>query len=177
MTCPSQYPILLFLKYCVSQCPSGYVQSSEDVFECVSQVQCPANFTAKQGSNVECIKPAPTPIQYGDQCASGYEEWVQNFCYQNCPPPFLDNGISCLKPTLTRDYVLLDECKSIFLTSSPSGCKVSATGISLFIVLSIGLIWIVWMFYKLFKGRVSKEPLQSVIDEINAYFNRNQIIN
>jgi len=175
VTCPSQYPLLLLLKYCVSQCPPNYVQSSEDVFECVSQVQCPPNFILKSGSNVECTKPAPSQIQYGEQCAEGYEEWVQNFCFQNCPLPFLDNGVSCLKPTLTRDYVPLEassECKSIFLNSSLTGCKLSAIGISIFIVLSIGIFWLMWMFFKVFKTLSVKDPVETAIKKIDLYFNQ-----
>jgi hypothetical protein len=175
VTCPSEFPILLFSEYCVSQCPFGYVQSSEDVFECVSQVQCPTNFTIKQGSNVECTKPAPSQITYGEKCEDGYEEWVSNFCFLNCPEPFLDNGISCLKPTITRDYTPpSSQCDSIFLTYSSTGCKVSAIGISIFTVLSIGIIWLVWMFFELFKTRNPKDPLDSAIKNIETYFKTKQ---
>jgi len=172
VSCPSQYPILLLSTYCVSQCSLGFEQSSEDVFECVSQSQCPTYFTPKQGSNVVCMKPTPSPLTYGQKCAQGYEEWTENLCFQNCPQPLLENGTSCLKPTLTRDYVPFPtDCEGIFRTSSSStGCKVSAIGICIIIVLFIGIIWLLWIFCKLFKSNFSKEPLDVAITQIDKYF-------
>jgi len=77
--------------------------------------------------------------------------------------PFLENGLACLKPTLTRDYVPLSE---------PSG--VSVLDVFIFIVSFIGIAWLLWMVYKYYKSVLpsTKNPVISTIDNINGYFRR-----
>jgi hypothetical protein len=136
-------------------------------------LSCPVGFTAKVGSNVECTKPSPLAITNGQMCPEGYEEWVSNFCFVTCPAPLLNNGFSCFKPTLTRDYVPLpSECKNLFLTASLSGCKLSAIGICLILLLAIGIGWILWMIYTHFIKQTKKEPVDTVLNQIDAYFKR-----
>jgi hypothetical protein len=161
----------------VSACPQNYTQSSDDPYECVSTIPCPDGFTAKEGSNTECNKPAPTTITESQSCAPGFDEWEQNLCYESCPVGFTDNGLSCLKNSLTRDAViLLKHCSSILYYSPFEGapCIFSPIGVLIVGLCGIFFLWSIYVVYKFmndtsFLNKTCSTD-KSLLKRINSYF-------
>lgn len=177
MRCDSKTPVLLNTGVCVSLCPPLYTQSTEDATECVSFFTCPTGFSAAPGSNVQCNKPAPLVITEDETCAEGYQEWQRNLCYVDCPSPLTENGLSCFKPTLTRDSSSSFQLKTcgIFSVLNGTECKLTSIGIALFIVCGLGVAYLLYILYKHLRALVkeSKRPIpvqDPILNKINAYF-------
>lgn len=178
MSCPPLTPLLVSPGVCVSACPSGYTQSTETIYECVSTLPCPVDFIVVGDSNTECTKPAPTIILQNESCAEGFDEWEANKCYKSCPSGFVDNGLSCLKHTLTRDAVTLTkECSNIFYYSPYEGapCTFSTIGIWIITLCLIGGAWLIYVGYKFYQRASLEAKLkltanEHLLQQINNYF-------
>lgn len=157
MSCPNETPILLNSVVCVNACPLGFIQSSEDETECVQDISCPETFSVIANSNVECTKPKITIVD-GQNCPAGYEEWISNECYKNCPVNFISNGLTCMKQTVTRDG------------STPTS-EFSLLPILISFLCFIGLLWLgytVLNHVKFSTEHLSQEDL--LLRKINTYF-------
>ncbi len=173
MACPDSIPIRLDSGICVSPCPSGYIQSSDEETECVVNVFCPFGFNATPSSNVECHKPFLT-IAIGEKCEEGYEEWDDLKCYQNCPPLLISNGTVCEKQTITRDSTYpYTQCDSILFYAPYSGapCRLSLLG-SLIVLICVLCVLGILFFIINFKSELN--PLikmeKKLINQIDSYF-------
>jgi len=178
MSCPPQTPIEVSPGFCASACPSGYVQSTEDVYECVSSIACPVGFTAVTGNNTQCRKPAPLTITQGQSCGVGYDEWEQNKCYVSCPAGFTDNGLSCIKNSFTRDaHPLAEQCNTIFQYAAYEGaaCTFSPIGLWIITLCVIGFVWLFYIMYKFIQRSYYRSTHrltndEEILEQINGYF-------
>jgi hypothetical protein len=166
-------PVRLNSGVCVSACPLGYIQSTEEETECVVNSFCPFGFTASPTSNVECQKPFVT-ISSGEKCANGYEEWDDLKCYQNCPGSLISNGTVCEKQTITRDSTVpTTQCDTILFYAPYAGasCRLSLLGsvIVLICILSLlGIVFYVMNLMRQINPNIKKE--EELIRQIDSYF-------
>ena len=170
-SCPRDTSIRLESGICVSKCPSGYVQSSNDETECVQNIPCPSGFSNIPNSNVECNKPF-IQISSTDKCQENYEEWTSLKCYQKCPSPLLSNGTTCLKPTITRDATTTTEKCTFFHHRLYVGgpCVISSTEIIFGVLLLMFIVWIGTLFFKHINFKEYKSTDEELINNINNYF-------
>jgi hypothetical protein len=145
----------------------------------VEDVECPENFIAVEDSNTTCTKPAPISINQGESCPDGTEEWEANLCYEQCPPFFADNGLSCLKRSFTRDaFSLRTECSNIFYYSPFEGapCTVSPIGLWIITLCIIGGVWLIYVIYTFVQKptlKVSEMTQEdSILKQIDNYFTK-----
>jgi len=91
MKCPEHYDYVD--GDCYKKCPTNYKRSRDDPSDCLLNVACPVG-TYIQGNS--CIKNWIPPAS--GACPVGYQMWVLNQCYANCPEPFLEGAEKCYFP-------------------------------------------------------------------------------
>ena len=107
---------------CLSVCPPNFVTLLTDVSTCVSTVTCPLHTT--EVDQVVCQKSFSSvpPYLVDGMCAQG-TMWAPDRCYYpDCAAPFVENGFSCLKRTVTRTPSE-PFCSSLFFTFDGSSCQ------------------------------------------------------
>jgi hypothetical protein len=107
---------------CLSTCPPNFVPLLTDKSTCVSTISCPLYTT--EVDQVVCQKSfsSVSPYLINGICAIG-TMWAPERCYYpDCSAPFIENGFSCLKRTLTRTPSE-PFCSSLFFTFDGSSCK------------------------------------------------------
>lgn len=125
---------------CLSVCVNNTEPMVTDPRSCVTVINCPTGTTQDPVLENTCNKVGLAP-----PCSQGYSLWTPSTCYVDCPPPYQETGITCLKKTIAR----IEEpptCSNIFFYFANGSCNFNYTVIFvsvLFFILFIILISVI----------------------------------
>ena len=148
-SCPNNYTLIQNL--CYSNCPQYTAPANEDPSRCVPEETCASTVSNLWSSgqiplendtvfSMVCNKISFTMPSGG--CPTGYTEWRDAQCFVNCPPGMIENGLTCLRKPLARQFTS-PTCSNAFLHFNGSECAVSMYAALLFFtVIAVFLIYV-----------------------------------
>jgi hypothetical protein len=151
---------------CFFACEETFVPDVQDPYNCVLDMTgiMPSGFQTIPYTNAEIVKTAfATPT--AGICPTGYTKWEANKCYIDCPLNYPDLGPSCLVPSLTRRYTS-PTCGNLSYTPSlGSPCILTPWGITMYIMLLlVGIVLVYQLITTKFGIGNSK-----ILNKVQAY--------
>ena len=138
-----------FSSVCYCRCPSGTSPANEDPTKCVPDAPTCAVYAVNAGSpgalsddlifTLSCTKIRQSPVD--GACPSGFTEWQSGSCYINCPSGLIENGLSCLKRPVQRNY-RNPVCDNSLYYFNGSDCVMSTSGLLFMIFLIATLLYV-----------------------------------
>ena len=139
--CPSGF--LLYQGTCYGACPINTAPANEDPTKCVSQATCASLAPAGTLINdnvfdLVCNKIGTAKV---GTCAAGYTEWQTGTCYINCPSGLLENGLTCLKRPIARQFQN-PACDTLLYWYSGTSCTFNPLAILFIVCIIAAFLWL-----------------------------------
>jgi len=127
---------------CYCGCPTNTIVANEDPTKCYPIVGCTAtpDLLSDPVFDLVCNK---VGVPIGTGCAAGYTQWRTGYCYVDCPPQYLENGLTCIKKSVGRQLGV-PRCRSSLMWYDGIECSYNPLAIFILFFISGFLIWL-WL--------------------------------
>jgi len=141
--CPGGFQ--LYQNTCYGPCPLYMEPANEDPSKCAASATCPTfcnNCDSLMNDNVFSLVCNKIGQAKEITCPEGFTEWQTGTCFINCPSGLMENGLTCLKRPINRQFVL-PGCSMFYLYT---GTECTLNPIVLFFVVCLAAAFLYFAF-------------------------------